>query len=54
MESQAMKCFVILFLSTLAFTQDPKIREEHWGMTQDEVIAAEVTAPRAQWPFTRI
>ena len=45
MEFQTMKYFVILFLSTLAFTQEPKIRKEHWGMTQSEVIAAENSVP---------
>ena len=45
MEFQTMKYFVILFLSTLAIAQEPKIRREHWGMTQSEVIAAEHAAP---------
>jgi hypothetical protein len=43
--SQAMKSFVILFLSTLAFAQEPSVRKEPWGMTQNEVIAAEKATP---------
>jgi hypothetical protein len=39
-----MKSFVIL-LATLAFAQSPAIRNERWGMTQDQVVAAEKGKP---------
>jgi hypothetical protein len=45
MKPNAMKFLAILFLSALAFAQVPNIRKEHWGMTQNEVIAAEKSAP---------
>jgi hypothetical protein len=52
-ESQALaggggvmkKLTVVLMLSTLAFSQEPELRKERWGMTQNEVIRAEKAAP---------
>jgi hypothetical protein len=40
-----MKLAVVLLFSTLAISQTSKIRKEHWGMTQSEVIKAEKAAP---------
>ena len=36
---------VVLMLSTLAFSREPELRKERWGMTQSEVIRAEKAAP---------
>jgi hypothetical protein len=45
MENRTMKIVMILVLSALALTQEPNVRKEHWGMTQNEVIAAEKSPP---------
>lgn len=40
-----MNFSLIIVLSMLTLAQDETIRKEHWGMTQNEVIAVENPHP---------